>query len=212
MATFGYETIGSSTGTQGANAIRGANGLPASNGMATSMSFYARTGFWTSGKKVKLALYDAADNSFIAETEEREDGGNGWQVFNFDSPVEIFSAKTYILAVYCDTSIGVHYNAESGEAYPSDTGLYPTWPNPVSTSTSYQYSTICTYIPAAAYYHGLKVQGVGELALCDAVNNPLRIRKGGVTYGIELVDISDPNASKIRIKTGAGIKAIRRYT
>ncbi|GAH69806.1 unnamed protein product, partial [marine sediment metagenome] len=63
-----------------------------------------------------------------------------------------------------------------------------------------------------AYYHGLKVQGVGELALCDAGVNPLRIRKGGVTYGVELVETSDPNASKIRIKTPAGIKAIRKYT
>jgi len=65
---------------------------------------------------------------------------------------------------------------------------------------------------AAGYYHGLKVQGVGELALCDAGVNPLRIRKGGVTYGIELVETSDPNASPIRIKTSAGIKAIRKYT
>lgn len=64
----------------------------------------------------------------------------------------------------------------------------------------------------SAYYHGLKVQGVGELALCDAGVNPLRIRKGGVTYGVELVDVSDPNASPLRIKTPAGIKAIRRYT
>lgn len=63
-----------------------------------------------------------------------------------------------------------------------------------------------------AYYHGLKVQGVGELALCDVGNHPLRIRKGGTTYGLELVDTSDPNASKIRIKTGVGIKAIRKYT
>ncbi|MBA7587108.1 hypothetical protein ES708_29125 [subsurface metagenome] len=63
-----------------------------------------------------------------------------------------------------------------------------------------------------AYYHGLKVQGVGELALCDVDSHPLRMRKGGVTYGVELVAIDDPNASRIRIKTGAGIKAIRKYT
>jgi len=69
-----------------------------------------------------------------------------------------------------------------------------------------------TYTPSAGYYHGLKVQGVGELALCDVGTNPLRIRKGGTTYGIELVETSDPNASPIRIKTGAGIKAIRKYT
>jgi len=64
----------------------------------------------------------------------------------------------------------------------------------------------------AAYYHGLKVQGVGELALCDVGSHPLRIRKGGTTYGIELVDTGDPNASAIRIKTPGGIKSLRKYT
>ena len=35
-----------------------------------------------------------------------------------------------------------------------------------------------TYTPSGgAYYHGLKVQGVGELALCDVGSHPLRIRK-----------------------------------
>jgi len=67
-------------------------------------------------------------------------------------------------------------------------------------------------VTAPTYYHGLKVQGIGELALCDVGSNPLRIRKGGVTYGIELVDTSDSNASLIRIKTSTGIKAIRKYT
>ena len=62
------------------------------------------------------------------------------------------------------------------------------------------------------YYHGLKVQGEGELALCDVGSHPLRMRKGGTTYGIELVDVADPNASRIMIKTGAGIKVIRKYT
>lgn len=69
-----------------------------------------------------------------------------------------------------------------------------------------------TYTGLGGYYHGLKVQGVGELALCDVGSHPLRIRKGGTTYGIELVAVDDPNASKIRIKTSAGIKAIRKYT
>jgi len=69
-----------------------------------------------------------------------------------------------------------------------------------------------TYTPSAGYYHGLKVQGVGELALCDVGSNSLRIRKGGITYGIELVATDDPNASTIRVKTGVGIKAIRKYT
>jgi len=69
-----------------------------------------------------------------------------------------------------------------------------------------------TYTPSGAYYHGLKVETVGELALCDVGNHPLRMRKGGVTYGIELVAVDDPNASRIRVETGAGLKAIRKYT
>jgi len=71
---------------------------------------------------------------------------------------------------------------------------------------------VVTVLLASAYYHGLKIQGVGELALCDVGNNPLRLRKGGVTYGIELVATGDPNASTVRIKTPSGVKAIRNYT
>ena len=67
-------------------------------------------------------------------------------------------------------------------------------------------------ISVASYYHGLSIQGVGELALCDVGTNPLRIRKGGTTYGIELVETGDPNASAIRIQTGTGVKSIRKYT
>uniref|UniRef100_A0A6M3M546 Putative pectate lyase n=1 Tax=viral metagenome TaxID=1070528 RepID=A0A6M3M546_9ZZZZ len=62
------------------------------------------------------------------------------------------------------------------------------------------------------YYHGLKIQGVGELALCDVGTHPLRIRKGGTTYGVELVATADGNASKVRIQTPTGVKALRKYT
>jgi len=67
-------------------------------------------------------------------------------------------------------------------------------------------------VGGVTYYHGLKVQGEGELALCDVGSHPLRIRKGGTTYGLELVATDDPNASRIRVKTGVGIRAIRKYT
>lgn len=78
-------------------------------------------------------------------------------------------------------------------------------------SDAYEEQTV-TLLPPADYYHGLKVQGVGELALCDVGTHPLRIRKGGVTYGIELVATDDPNASAVRIRTPAGVRAIRKYT
>lgn len=71
------------------------------------------------------------------------------------------------------------------------------------------------YTSGAVYYHGLKIKiatEIIELALCDVGSNSLRIRKDGITYGIELVEVSDSNASPIRVKTLAGIKAIRKYT
>jgi len=40
--------------------------------------------------------------------------------------------------------------------------------------------------------------------------SPLRIAKNGTIYSIVLVDVTDPLASKIRIQTSAGIKAIRK--
>lgn len=44
----------------------------------------------------------------------------------------------------------------------------------------------------------------------DALTSPLRIYKGSSIYGIVLVNVADPNASKIRIQTSSGIKALRK--
>ncbi len=63
-----------------------------------------------------------------------------------------------------------------------------------------------TYIP------GFRVQGEGDLALRAAAGQALRVRKGDTTYGLELVTTGDPNASRVRIKTPAGTRAIRKYT
>lgn len=65
---------------------------------------------------------------------------------------------------------------------------------------------------SATYYPGLKVQGEGDLALTDVGAHPLRVRKGGITYGLELVATADPNASRIRVRTSSGTMAIRKYT
>lgn len=43
------------------------------------------------------------------------------------------------------------------------------------------------------------------------LTSPLRIAKNGVIYGVVLVDPSDPHASKIKVKTKSGIKALRKY-
>ena len=40
--------------------------------------------------------------------------------------------------------------------------------------------------------------------------SPLRVQKGATTYGLNLVDPADANASRIRLQTPAGLKALRR--
>jgi hypothetical protein len=40
----------------------------------------------------------------------------------------------------------------------------------------------------------------------------LRLSKGGVTYSVYLVETSDPNASRVRLQTTTGTKAIRIKT
>jgi hypothetical protein len=42
------------------------------------------------------------------------------------------------------------------------------------------------------------------------VTSPLRIRKNSTTYGVILVPTNDPLASKTRIQTSAGIRALKR--
>ncbi len=43
------------------------------------------------------------------------------------------------------------------------------------------------------------------------LTSPLRISKNGTTYAVTLVDPADANASKIRVKTSSGIKALKKY-
>ncbi|MFA5271543.1 MAG: hypothetical protein WC412_04270 [Candidatus Omnitrophota bacterium] len=51
------------------------------------------------------------------------------------------------------------------------------------------------------------------VAVCSAACpvSPLKIRKGGNTYGIKLVGIGDSSATKIQVKTTAGTKAVKKY-
>jgi subtilisin family serine protease len=72
-------------------------------------------------------------------------------------------------------------------------------------------------IPPVAYidiglrfYDGTNIVSIA----CESeeiLTSPLRIAKNGVIYGIVLVDLSDPHASKIKIKTNSGVKALRKY-
>lgn len=70
--------------------------------------------------------------------------------------------------------------------------------------------------PFPTQYAGLRyfsgtVKELCLVALGDAVGG-VRVVKNGTTYGAYLVDTSDPNASGVRVQTGAGVKAIRLKT
>lgn len=65
-----------------------------------------------------------------------------------------------------------------------------------------------------AYYQGA-VRDLCLVALADApagMGAVPRVRKGGTDYAVYLVETSDTNASPIRIRTSAGVKAIRQKT
>ena len=63
---------------------------------------------------------------------------------------------------------------------------------------------------------GLRVfDGVQTVAIaCEplgTLTSPLRIARHGNIHGVVIVDIADPNASRIRIQTTLGIRALRRF-
>jgi len=57
---------------------------------------------------------------------------------------------------------------------------------------------------------------VQELALVTPSDLPAGdrfiVNKNGTLYAAWLVDVSDPNASPVRIMTSEGLKAFRKYT
>jgi hypothetical protein len=60
------------------------------------------------------------------------------------------------------------------------------------------------------YFSGT-VKELCLVALADG-SGGLRIVKNGTTYSAYLVDVTDPNASGVRVQTPSGVKAIRLKT
>jgi len=120
MATFGKTDIGGSF-TSHKEDVAGCTGSPAGNGNASKITVYMAN--WAAGEAVKCALYDAADESFIASTEERSTGGAaGWYDFEFNPVVPVLASKTYRIAFYSDDTFGhlvdFYYDSAPGETYP----------------------------------------------------------------------------------------------
>ena len=77
--------------------------------------------------------------------------------------------------------------------------------------SNFAYTPTPTYVDCGLHIH------TGTLTLAIAcepagtLTSPLRILKGGSTYGIVLVATTDANASPLRIQTSSGVKALRKY-
>jgi hypothetical protein len=144
-ATFGTTDIGGTT-SAASDEIYGCSASPTYNGSATSMTAYLAG--WGSGEKIKYALYDASDDSYIATTEEGSaGGGTDWHTLNFSSSVTIYSSTTYLLAIWSDSTVTFYYAAAAGQEYPADNEAYNGWPDPLTTNTEWAFSVYCTYTP-----------------------------------------------------------------
>lgn len=81
-------------------------------------------------------------------------------------------------------------------------------------------------VDGAAYIYEIQALGNIDIGLriydgtniikiaCEPVGgltSPLKVTKNGITYSVILVEPSDLSASKIRIKTKSGIKALKKY-
>lgn len=94
------------------------------------------------------------------------------------------------------TAIAFALTAYTPPSFPSiDWDLLPSFPT--------QYSGL--------RYYSVTVKELCLVAVADAVGG-VRVVKNGTTYSAYLVDTSDPNASGVRVQTGAGVKAIRLKT
>lgn len=81
-----------------------------------------------------------------------------------------------------------------------------------------------TTVPSASFptqYDGLRVYYggsvrvlclVAEVDAATGMGGVPKIRKGGTTYAIYLVDTTDPNASPVRIRTSTATRAVRVKT
>ncbi len=96
-----------------------------------------------------------------------------------------------------------------------DTGL--TADTPKKSVLACTVSTKCEYVPTASteedcglrVFDGVSVQRIA----CEPVGSatsPLRIYKNGAVRGVALVDLADTAATKTRIKTASGTKALKK--
>ncbi len=150
--TFGYTSTSSSTASI-MNTIRGSQFAPTYNGVATSITAYI--GCSSYAKNMEAAIYNNADNSLVAATNQQSvSPGTGWVTFTFSSGPSLVAGNTYILVVWAASGSGgnanLYYKSVSTNQGDSYSQPYGAWPaQPPFTTGKYEYDIYCTYQPTA---------------------------------------------------------------
>lgn len=112
------------------------------------------------------------------------------------------------LVAYAGIGLGIALAAFAGHPTSTDIAARPaTYYREASSTPAFP-----TQYAGLRYFHGT-VKDLCLVAVADAPAGPQwRIDKNGATYAVYLVDTSDGNASQVRIKTAAGVKAARLKT
>lgn len=160
--TFGYTTTPS--GSVGLNdTIAGHIGGPGEVGTVTLITVYLGD-YWSSGDRVKCALYDTSGNLQSPQSVERSDGPAAEAWFDFTvANISVTDQNYWIMAWgddnYCDigrdSGGGTNSEFANGQTYGS-------WPDPLSTSPSgSHYATYATYTVAGTGWPH-KINGIAN--------------------------------------------------
>lgn len=173
--TFGR--ISGDTWSDYHSVLRSAVGSPVADGFAISCSMTIESGSWTSGERVRMGLYWASNNTFYAETIERDSGGSGVQTFYFATPVPIYSGVSYYVTGMSESSaerIRVRYQSTSSVTRLITTYTYPNWPAGTTNAGS-EFAFYCGYTIAPSLSNPAPndVTGVNIKPICNITVNDL---------------------------------------
>jgi len=124
---------------------------PAQDGVLDSISVYGRAG--ADPIKVRMALYDDSDDSFVGGTVETEEFGQtyDWHTAAADGIINVYAAKTYQIVFEQNGNHYVKYDDSGGpnDAYDFET-YGNSWPDPASWIDDGQrkFSIYATYTPS----------------------------------------------------------------
>jgi len=152
--------------------------------------------------------------------------GYGGGVFTDAWTISVFSSGSWVVALTSSTSanvtsaqytsvIATGWNNVTAVKVVASCTLGGSW----ASSCGHRTDELKAWGPAPSAYVdcGLRIfDGTAKVTpACEplgTLTSPLRIAKNGNTYGVALVDPSDPNALKARIQTRTGTKALRKIS